>query len=191
MATNYTANYGLCQWEPEDNFLREEFNQDNAKIDAALAELESGKADSNSVNSSLEEVNSRFEGVDSDIAGLEAVDATKADSASVDSRFSTVNSRLTKLEGRVEVIIGSYTGDGAATRTISLGFTPKAVLVEDSSGTRESGGTRYDGFALQGAPCYGQGANVVEIVSGGFRVAESSYTKTNSSGASYRYLAFK
>ena len=37
MATNYTANYGLCQWEPEDNFLREEFNQDNAKIDAALA----------------------------------------------------------------------------------------------------------------------------------------------------------
>lgn len=36
MATNYTANYGLCQWEPEDNFLREEFNQDNAKIDAAL-----------------------------------------------------------------------------------------------------------------------------------------------------------
>lgn len=36
MATNYTANYGLCQWEPEDNFLREEFNQDNAKIDAAI-----------------------------------------------------------------------------------------------------------------------------------------------------------
>ena len=37
MATNYTANYGLCQWEPGDNFLRTEFNQDNAKIDAALA----------------------------------------------------------------------------------------------------------------------------------------------------------
>ena len=40
MATNYTANYGLCQWEPEDNFLREEFNQDNAKIDAAIKATE-------------------------------------------------------------------------------------------------------------------------------------------------------
>lgn len=38
MATNYTANYGLCQWEPQDNFIREEFNQDNAKIDEALAD---------------------------------------------------------------------------------------------------------------------------------------------------------
>ena len=42
MATNYTANYGLCQWEPEDNFLREEFNQDNAKIDAAIKTAEEG-----------------------------------------------------------------------------------------------------------------------------------------------------
>ena len=36
MASNYTENYGLCQWEPGDNFVRTEFNQDNAKIDAAL-----------------------------------------------------------------------------------------------------------------------------------------------------------
>ena len=40
MASNYTANYGLCQWEPEDKFLREEFNQDNEKIDAALKAAE-------------------------------------------------------------------------------------------------------------------------------------------------------
>ena len=37
MASNYTTNYGLCQWEPEDDFLRTEFNADNAKLDAALA----------------------------------------------------------------------------------------------------------------------------------------------------------
>ena len=44
MATNYTANYGLCQWEPEDDFIREEFNQDNEKIDSALGQAEA-KAD--------------------------------------------------------------------------------------------------------------------------------------------------
>lgn len=44
MASNYTEHYGLCQWEPEDKFLREEFNQDNAKIDAALKAAEKDAA---------------------------------------------------------------------------------------------------------------------------------------------------
>ena len=37
MSTNHTANYDLCQWEATDQVLRTDFNQDNAKIDAALA----------------------------------------------------------------------------------------------------------------------------------------------------------
>lgn len=36
----YTPNYGLHQWEPQDNFLRTDFNQDFAKIDAAVKSLE-------------------------------------------------------------------------------------------------------------------------------------------------------
>ena len=36
MASNYTTNYGLCQWQPGDKFLREEFNQDNEKLDGAI-----------------------------------------------------------------------------------------------------------------------------------------------------------
>lgn len=39
MSTNQTANYQLNQWTPENPVLREEFNADNAKIDAALAQL--------------------------------------------------------------------------------------------------------------------------------------------------------
>ena len=39
MASNYTEHYGLCQWEATDQVLREEFNQDNAKVDEALQEL--------------------------------------------------------------------------------------------------------------------------------------------------------
>ena len=38
MAANYTANYNLCQWEATDQVQRTDFNQDNAKIDAELAE---------------------------------------------------------------------------------------------------------------------------------------------------------
>ena len=40
MASNYTENYGLCQWEATDQVLREEFNQDNAKVDTALEALD-------------------------------------------------------------------------------------------------------------------------------------------------------
>ena len=36
MSTNHTTNYDLNQWEATDKVLRAEFNEDNAKIDAAL-----------------------------------------------------------------------------------------------------------------------------------------------------------
>ena len=40
MATNYTTNYDLCQWEPTDPVIRTDFNADNAKLEAALSSLE-------------------------------------------------------------------------------------------------------------------------------------------------------
>ena len=42
MASNYTTNYGLCQWEPGDKFLREEFNGDNDRTERALTTLTQG-----------------------------------------------------------------------------------------------------------------------------------------------------
>lgn len=44
MASGYTTNYGLCQWQGEDKFLREEFNQDNAKIDEVLGAVDTRTA---------------------------------------------------------------------------------------------------------------------------------------------------
>lgn len=39
MSSKKTENIQLNQWEPQDNFLREEFNEDNRRLDAALGEL--------------------------------------------------------------------------------------------------------------------------------------------------------
>ena len=36
MASNYTENLNLCQWAAKDKVLREEFNEDNRKIEAAI-----------------------------------------------------------------------------------------------------------------------------------------------------------
>ena len=40
MASNYTENYNLCQWEATDQVLRTEFNEDNTKIDAVLTSIQ-------------------------------------------------------------------------------------------------------------------------------------------------------
>ena len=37
MASNHTEHYNLSQWEAEDRVKREDFNADNAAVDAALA----------------------------------------------------------------------------------------------------------------------------------------------------------
>ncbi len=39
MATNHTEKYELNQWLPTDPVIRTDFNEDNAKIEAALHEL--------------------------------------------------------------------------------------------------------------------------------------------------------
>ena len=40
MASGQTEHYSLNQWQPEDKVLREEFNQDNAKIETTIADVE-------------------------------------------------------------------------------------------------------------------------------------------------------
>ena len=104
--TNYTAHYQLHQWEPEDSFLRTDFNEDFAKIDGALG----GKAEQSAVDTLAEQV-----------------------------------------AGKSELVTGSYTGDGEASRTIELGFSPKAVLLASGSGPINYTSSRYGGLALEGA----------------------------------------
>ena len=48
MSTNHTEHYELSQWLSTDQVLRTDFNEDNVKVDAALADLAdevSSKAD--------------------------------------------------------------------------------------------------------------------------------------------------
>jgi len=136
---NKTSNYQLNQWQGSDPVLRTDFNEDNAKLEAALT------------------------------AGL----ATKA-----------------------EIVVGTYTGDGAQNRVIDLGFQPKAVLVMDKTGRAgDSTGQLWihGGLAFPGEPViYGE-RNVLNIVSNGFEVhtENDGHVNTNASNCNYHYIAFK
>ena len=191
MATNQTTNYQLNQWEPTDAVQRVEFNQDNAKVDAALKSLSDQvvqKANQSAVNTLITAVNQ------------------KVDQSTLDSLAQTVNQKAeTALAAAIStiprIVTGTYTGDGAMSRTISLGFTPKAVFVITAHGQVYdfySGRLYYGGLALQGHPLQWINPTVdekaMEIVDGGFMVfyntiynGQNSYT--NVEGTEYYYMA--
>ena len=106
---------------------------------------------------------------------------------------------------RLPFAVGTYTGDGTTRRVISLGFTPRAVLVvmQNSRMSAGSGGTYYGGLAVTGhhASASAEGASVwidaqtiVAIVEGGFQVGSHTNGPTVSSNAAnsiYYYVALK
>ena len=97
-----------------------------------------------------------------------------------------------------EVVFGTYTGDGTASRTINLGFTPVAVVVCDEMGRQyQSSGTRgiFGGIAVTGHPCASSSTNkAIEIVENGFNVADNSEenpARTNQGRITYYFIAYK
>ena len=108
MATNHTTNYALNLWEPTDAFVREEFNENSEKIDAAIkAEADARAALAQTVN-------------------------TKATTAAL----NTLRSETTAaIAAKPSVIIGTYKGNalnqGAVEgyQQINLGVRPRLVLV--------------------------------------------------------------
>ena len=54
-----TTNYQLSQWDKTDRIVMEDFNGDNAKIDAALRSLQNAKADKTTTNSLQSQVDAK------------------------------------------------------------------------------------------------------------------------------------
>ena len=175
MATNQTTNYQLNQWEPTDQVLRTDFNADNAKLDAALA----NKAEVETVSA------------------LQTVVAAKAEQAAL----AALAERVTALEARPYIVTGTYTGDGTASRFISLGFTPKALLVFVREGYPANPYTNnyYGGMAFPDMPAelvtYPNDVlvSVVQIETGGFQVYynDDKDIRSNLQEQHYYYIAWK
>ena len=134
MSTNKTENYVLHAWEPGDDFLLAEINENFARLDTAT-----------------------------------------------------------------RVVTGTYTGAGTAQQTVSLGFSPKAVLVTSMRGEMNAYGYARGGLALPGHPAVhylgGPEHNSVEITGEGFTVFYLSHTSysvsTNGKNTVYYYLALR
>ena len=128
-------------------------------------------------------------GVDDPIAIVplnENMDKLEGALTALEGSDAALSQRITVLEaGQLRIAVGSYTGDGSASKTISLGFTPKAVCL--SSNRLNS---NLDGMAVLGSPCLHSGKSVIEIVEGGFLLAQTSDSWTPlGNGSQYIFMA--
>jgi len=129
MASNYTSNYGLCQWAASDKVLRTEFNADNAKIDAALA----AKASASTVDALAAKVDTK-----ADKSALDSLTTTvngKADKSTVTSLSSTVKSHGTALskKGNCTIYTVTYTGNGRTFKSVTFPGQPLLAFFSDLS----------------------------------------------------------
>lgn len=84
----------------------------------------------------------------------------------------------------LKVVSGTYTGDGTASRTISLGATPKLIIVALYGAATFADGYFYGGFATPTCP-----TRAVTIVEGGFQLTHKTSTPSNSQDTEYTYFA--
>ena len=86
---------------------------------------------------------------------------------------------------------GTYTGDGAASRTISLGVTPKWVILAAYGTMVGYWGSIVSGaLAVEGSDATAGSGTACKIVADGFSVAYDStnHILTNNSTTKYNYL---
>ena len=118
-----------------------------------------------------------------------------ADNSKIDAALKALN---TVSGGKAELVFGSYVGNDATDRTISLGFTPRAMLLLNSSGATTNSRITFGGLAMTGKPVVLMSFTILELVSGGFQVhrglsADNSYMAAdgNSAAITYYYMAVK
>lgn len=93
-------------------------------------------------------------------------------------------------------VTGTYTGDGAASQAINLGFQPSAIHIQQSNSITDgnNGGTDtfYGGFATSKNLISGSN-NVIILTTTGFNVYYDAVNRVyvNTSGGIYSYIAFK
>ena len=117
----------------------------------------------------------------------------------IDTAIKAVKNQADGLNSsKAEIVTGSYTGDGAATRTVTLGFRPTAVLLENRMGARGSSSVIQAGLALWDAPLYTVSGGVpnpsaLEITATGFTAANGGSTGStlNIDGTAYQYIVVK
>lgn len=119
MASNQTKNYGLNQWERTDKVVMEDFNADNAAIDAAL-----GAADARA------EALAKSKADQSALAALQTAVNGKASQSDLTSLQNTVSAVSARAGSRVLASNTLWSSSGVLTLNLSgVDWSQYSILV--------------------------------------------------------------
>lgn len=128
MASNYTENFGLCQWEATDQVLRTEFNEDNRKVDAVLVKHETA------LSENAQAINIEANARTSAVASLTAELATR---------------------GNCKIYSTSYAGDGTTSHSHTFPSQPLIVFISGPSFQLIALRGNPDAFTMEGDNYWG------------------------------------
>ena len=167
----------------------------SGKVDSILAETFDGVVEKSMLSEALaDELDAK---ATQTALTAEATARASADSA-LSTRVSTAESKLntqsSQIAQKCQAYIGTYTGDGAESKTISLGFRPKAVLVYCEGYIGYNDGRIQGCMILDGVPATFSSSYqpAAEITSNGFTVRSNDQRhQMNINQVSYSYLALR
>lgn len=157
--------------------------------DAVMGNVPSGSIDNDKLS---QEVRDHFTSIENSVTS--EAQARKSADSNLQSQITAHNSQIS---AKCEILSGSYSGNGTENRFISLGRTPKAVLVMTNCGIMYLDNIQgtMGGLAATNSPVVMQGVSqpAVKIVTNGFQVTyggQYNCLQTNASGEVYNYIAF-
>ena len=150
-----------------------------AQVTAAIiGSIPSGSIDMDKL---AQDVRNRFTSIES------SVTSEAGTRASADTNLQNqINTHTTQIAAKCEVYFGSYTGNGASSRLISIGFAPKLLICASSDGQILTGNRILGGIVFPNT------TGGIALEGNGFRVQYSSDEYwNNSNGSTYYFIAFK
>ena len=134
-----------------------------------------------------------------ELDGKATQSALSVEAAARESADDALETRLTAAETalpeKAECYFGMFNGDSEDSQFISLGFTPKAVLVVSENGGMQDDFDYQGGLALPDHPClYNSDHPIVTVETNGFRVYTEYFDSNRvirSNSGNHFYFAVK
>ena len=197
-----TETYQLNLIETSDTFSPAPLNENAQKLESALtaarteaaAGIAAGDAAEAQARASADAAEAQAR-ASADAA--EAQTRASADAAEANARAAAdaaLGQRVTALELH-KLAVGTYTGiydsesssSSLRSQTISLGFTPRFVLVKGGV----SHTAAFDQIAVAETPVPNPSDGLLQIVDGGFWVSRTVSSTLNAKGKTYPYIALR
>ena len=116
----------------------------------------------------------------------------RTQSQKMEEALASLRAELLAAAAVPEVITGTYTGDGASSQEIHLGFKPRAVLAEEPSGLRMSNGVIRGGLVVDGGASQVAAVKALDLTDDGFLACyDAGKAVMNLANATYYYLALR